>query len=126
RSGRCSSAGGARPSAATIRWACSARTRKRASRRIAASRSFWYPTDRTGRDGGYSRMTRIAFLGLGLMGRPMAANLVKAGHELTVWNRSPGKAGDLPAAGAREARTPLEAVAGAEAVFTMLSDGKAV
>ena len=71
-------------------------------------------------------MTRIAFLGLGLMGRPMAANLMKAGHELTVWNRSPGKAGDLTAAGAREAATPAEAVAGAEAVFTMLSDGPAV
>lgn len=71
-------------------------------------------------------MTRIAFLGLGLMGRPMAANLMKAGHELTVWNRSAGKADELVAAGAAEAATPAEAVAGAEAVFTMLSDGPAV
>lgn len=71
-------------------------------------------------------MTKIAFMGLGLMGRPMAANLIEAGHELTLWNRSPGKAGDLLAAGAVEANSPLEAVQGAEAVFTMLSDGKAV
>ena len=34
---------------------------------------------------------RVAFLGLGIMGRPMAANLVKAGHEVTVWNRTAGK-----------------------------------
>ncbi|MGH9641191.1 MAG: NAD(P)-binding domain-containing protein, partial [Terriglobales bacterium] len=34
---------------------------------------------------------RVAFLGLGIMGRSMAANLVKAGHEVSVWNRSPGK-----------------------------------
>ena len=34
---------------------------------------------------------RVAFLGLGIMGRPMASNLVKAGHEVSVWNRSAGK-----------------------------------
>ena len=34
---------------------------------------------------------RIAFLGLGIMGRPMASNLAKAGHDVTVWNRTPGK-----------------------------------
>ncbi len=34
---------------------------------------------------------RIAFLGLGIMGRPMASNLAKAGHEVTVWNRTPGQ-----------------------------------
>lgn len=71
-------------------------------------------------------MTTIAFLGLGLMGQPMAANLLQAGHALTVWNRSPGKTAALLAAGAREAATPAAAVAGAEVVFTMLSDGKAV
>ena len=43
---------------------------------------------------------KIAFLGLGIMGRPMAANLVKAGHEVTVWNRTPGKTVE----GARSAR----------------------
>ena len=45
---------------------------------------------------------RVAFLGLGIMGRPMAANLVKAGHELTAWNRTPGKQVE----GARVGATP--------------------
>ena len=48
---------------------------------------------------------RVAFLGLGIMGRPMASNLVKAGHEVTVWNRTPGK--DVE--GARGAESPAEA-----------------
>lgn len=68
-------------------------------------------------------MTRIAFLGTGLMGAPMARRLVAAGHEVTVWNRSPAKAGTV---GATVAATPTQAVAGAEVVFTMLSDGPAV
>lgn len=62
----------------------------------------------------------IAFLGLGRMGVAMAAHLVD-GHRLTVWNRSPGKAGALVDAGAREARSVREAVEGAEAVVLMLS-----
>src|SRR5437016_10985752 len=65
---------------------------------------------------------RIAFLGLGIMGRPMAANLVKAGHEVTVWNRTPGK--DVP--GAKTAASPAEAVKGKEAVWMCVSDTKAV
>jgi 3-hydroxyisobutyrate dehydrogenase len=56
------------------------------------------------------------------MGRPMAANLVKAGHEVTVWNRTPGK--DVP--GATTATTPAEAVKGKEAVWMCVSDTKAV
>ena len=63
---------------------------------------------------------RVAFLGLGRIGRPMAAHLPAAGHELTVWNRSPGKAADLVALGAREAGTIAEAVDGAEAVIVMV------
>ena len=65
---------------------------------------------------------RVAFLGLGIMGRPMAANLVKAGHEVTTWNRSAGK--DVP--GARAAATPREAAEGAEAVWICVSDTAAV
>jgi len=65
---------------------------------------------------------RVAFLGLGIMGRPMAANLVKAGHEVTTWNRSAGK--KVP--GARDAATPLEAAEGAEAVWICVSDTAAV
>ncbi|MET9951684.1 NAD(P)-dependent oxidoreductase [Streptomyces sp. NPDC006339] len=65
---------------------------------------------------------RIAFLGLGAMGRPMARRLLDAGHPLTVWNRTPGKADDLVAAGAVRAATPAEAVADADIVLTMLAD----
>lgn len=63
---------------------------------------------------------RIAFLGLGRMGVAMARHVLDAGHELVVWNRTPGKAGDLVAAGATEARTPAEAADGADAVVLML------
>ena len=65
---------------------------------------------------------RIAFLGMGIMGRPMAANLVKAGHEVSIWNRTPGK--DLE--GARTALTPADAARGAEVVWMCVSDTKAV
>ncbi|HUJ96372.1 MAG TPA: NAD(P)-dependent oxidoreductase [Terriglobales bacterium] len=65
---------------------------------------------------------RVAFLGLGIMGRAMASNLVKAGHEGTVWNRSAGK--DVE--GARTAATPAEAARGAEVVWMCLADTQAV
>jgi len=65
---------------------------------------------------------RVAFLGLGIMGRPMAANLVKAGHEVTAWNRTPGKSVD----GARMAATPAEAVSAADVVWICVSDTAAV
>lgn len=67
---------------------------------------------------------KIGFLGLGQMGAAMAANLLKAGHDLTVYNRSPGKADALVAAGAREAKTIAEACGG-EVVFSMLADDAA-
>ncbi|MER7520905.1 NAD(P)-binding domain-containing protein [Streptomyces sp. NPDC126499] len=65
---------------------------------------------------------RIAFLGLGGMGLPMARRLLDAGHPLTVWNRTPAKADALVAAGAVRAVTPAEAVADADVVITMLAD----
>ena len=65
---------------------------------------------------------RVAFLGLGIMGRPMAASLVKAGHEVTVWNRTPGKVVE----GAQSASSPAEAARGAEVVWMCVSDTKAV
>jgi len=65
---------------------------------------------------------RVAFLGLGIMGRSMAANLVKAGHEAAVWNRTAGK--DVE--GARSAASPADAAQGAEVVWTCVSDTKAV
>lgn len=71
-------------------------------------------------------MTKIAFLGLGLMGGPMAGHLLKAGHALTVWNRSPEKTKALAADGAKVAANAAEAAKGAEVLFTMLTDGAAV
>jgi len=65
---------------------------------------------------------RVAFLGLGIMGRPMASNLVKAGHEVSVWNRSAGREVE----GARTAVSPAEAARGAEVVWMCVSDTAAV
>jgi 3-hydroxyisobutyrate dehydrogenase len=66
---------------------------------------------------------RIAVLGTGIMGAPMARNLAAAGHEVRAWNRSREKAEGL---GATVAASPAEAVDGAEVVITMLADGQAV
>ena len=66
----------------------------------------------------------IAFVGMGNMGSPMAANLIKAGHTLTVYNRTRSRAEKLQ--GARVANTPGEAVAGVEVAITMLADDHAV
>ena len=71
-------------------------------------------------------ITHAAFLGTGLMGAPMAANLLAAGYTLSVWNRTPAKAQPLVDRGARLANTPAAAVAGADAAVAMLSDGPAV
>lgn len=70
-------------------------------------------------------MARIGFLGTGLMGAPMARNLIAAGHAVTVWNRSPAKAEALARDGARVAPAAADAVAGAGIVVSMLSDGPA-
>jgi 2-hydroxy-3-oxopropionate reductase len=67
-------------------------------------------------------MTSVAFIGLGIMGGPMAANLVKAGYDVAGFNRSPAKVDALVAAGGRGAASVAEAVAGAEVVATMLPD----
>jgi 3-hydroxyisobutyrate dehydrogenase-like beta-hydroxyacid dehydrogenase len=67
----------------------------------------------------------IGFIGLGKMGRGMAANLMKAGHRVTVYNRSPGRAETLVRQGATAAGSVAEA-SDADVVFTMLSDDRAV
>ena len=69
---------------------------------------------------------RVAFLGLGRMGVPMAAHVARAGHQLTVWNRTPGRAAALLELGATEAKTVGEAVDGAEVVVLMLFGPDAV
>jgi 3-hydroxyisobutyrate dehydrogenase len=66
--------------------------------------------------------TRIALLGLGLMGTGMAGRLLDAGYPLSVYNRTPGRAEGLAGRGAKVARTPREAVAGATMVLSMLTD----
>jgi len=65
---------------------------------------------------------RVAFLGLGIMGHAMATNLAKAGHEVSVWNRTPGKTVE----GARTANSPADAAHGVEAVWICVSDTAAV
>jgi 3-hydroxyisobutyrate dehydrogenase-like beta-hydroxyacid dehydrogenase len=67
----------------------------------------------------------VGFVGLGRMGSVMAANLLKAGHRLVVWNRTAAVAGPLAAAGAALASTPAEAF-DAEVVFSMLADDGSV
>ena len=71
-------------------------------------------------------MTAIGFCGLGRMGAPMAARLIEAGHNVTVWNRTPERTGPLADRGAKVADSPAEAAAEAEALITMLTDGAAV
>jgi 2-hydroxy-3-oxopropionate reductase len=68
----------------------------------------------------------ITFLGTGLMGRPMAMNLIKSGYQVTIWNRTASKAADLISAGARPAKSPAEAPRAAEAVVLMLENGAIV
>lgn len=69
---------------------------------------------------------KLGFIGLGNMGQGMAKNLIAAGHELAVYNRSREKAEPFRGQGARVADTPADAARGAEVVFTMLSDDPAV
>ncbi len=68
----------------------------------------------------------IGFVGLGRMGTGMARNLMRAGHQLSVYNRSREKAEALGGEGARIASSPADAARGAQAVFTMLSEDQAV
>ncbi|WP_026224499.1 NAD(P)-dependent oxidoreductase [Methyloversatilis thermotolerans] len=68
---------------------------------------------------------KIAFLGLGTMGFPMAANLLKAGHSVSAWNRSPAPVDRLASLGAKPAATPAEAAQDAEVLISMLADDAA-
>jgi 3-hydroxyisobutyrate dehydrogenase len=68
----------------------------------------------------------VGFVGLGVMGQPMALNLARAGTELIVWNRSSERAGPLRDAGAVVAATPAEAFAAAETVILMLANDRVI
>jgi len=69
---------------------------------------------------------RIGVAGVGRMGGAIAARLMEVGHEVTVWNRSPGKVKPLAEAGAKVAATPAELAAQAEAVVTILTNSDAM
>ena len=65
---------------------------------------------------------RIGFIGLGIMGRPMAKHLVDAGYEVTVWNRTASKAADLVKAGARLGSSPKDVASRSEITITIVAD----
>jgi len=69
---------------------------------------------------------KLGVIGLGLMGRPMAANLLKAGHSLTIWNRTASRARDLAQDGAKLAANPRDVAAASEILITMVSDPPAL
>lgn len=71
-------------------------------------------------------MAKLAFLGLGQMGTPMATRLLGAGHDVTVWNRTSAKTRLLVDRGASAAATPADAVAGVDAVITMVANPEAL
>jgi 2-hydroxy-3-oxopropionate reductase len=64
----------------------------------------------------------VGFIGLGIMGRPMAGHLLKAGHPLIVFNRTRARAEELAAAGARVAESPAEVARAAEVIIVMVTD----
>jgi 3-hydroxyisobutyrate dehydrogenase-like beta-hydroxyacid dehydrogenase len=68
---------------------------------------------------------KVGFIGLGAMGSAMASNLIKAGHEVTVWNRSPGPTEPLASLGAKVVRSADRAVLG-DVLFSMLANDQAV
>jgi 3-hydroxyisobutyrate dehydrogenase len=68
----------------------------------------------------------VGLIGLGLMGHPMGANLLKAGHQLTVWNRTSTRGDDLVAQGAKRAATPRAVAEASEVILTIVSDPPAL
>ena len=68
-------------------------------------------------------LATVGFIGTGIMGKPMARNLLQAGYPVRVWNRSPAKAQELAAHGAEVLPTPALAAKGAQVLVCMLSDG---
>lgn len=73
-----------------------------------------------------STKTKVGFIGLGLMGKPMAMNILKADHPLTVWNRTASRADELVAAGATLAKSPREVASASDVLITIVSDPPAL
>src|ERR1700730_6353282 len=71
---------------------------------------------------GIGSQTKVGLIGLGLMGKPIGMNLLKAGFPLTVWNRTASRAAELVAAGAKLAQTPRELAANSELMLSIVSD----
>ncbi len=69
-----------------------------------------------------TEITRVGFIGLGIMGQPMALNVLRAGYPLTVWNRTRSKADPLLAEGARWADSPAEVARASDVIITIVSD----
>jgi 2-hydroxy-3-oxopropionate reductase len=69
---------------------------------------------------------RIGFIGLGIMGKPMCHNLLKAGYDVVIFARKPGVADEMTAAGAKTAASPKDVAGQVEAVITMLPDSPEV
>ncbi|MDQ5988079.1 MAG: glyoxylate/succinic semialdehyde reductase [Syntrophus sp. SKADARSKE-3] len=67
-------------------------------------------------------MMKVGFIGLGIMGGAMARNLVRAGFDVTIWNRSRGKCKEIVELGANQADTPAQVVKSAQVTFAMLAD----
>jgi 3-hydroxyisobutyrate dehydrogenase-like beta-hydroxyacid dehydrogenase len=70
--------------------------------------------------------TKVGFIGLGRMGSAIAGRIADAGYDLTIWNRSPGKAGDLVGRGAQEARSLADVCPGRDVAITMVADDNAL
>jgi 3-hydroxyisobutyrate dehydrogenase-like beta-hydroxyacid dehydrogenase len=73
-----------------------------------------------------SSKTKVGLIGLGLMGQPIGMNLLKAGHPLTVWNRTASRANELVASGAKLAASPKEVGAASDVLMTIVSDPPAL
>ncbi|MBW7456557.1 NAD(P)-binding domain-containing protein, partial [Paenibacillus sepulcri] len=71
-------------------------------------------------------MNKIGFVGLGVMGAPMAANLLRKGYHVTLYNRTPGKVDKLLELGGEEAATPAALARSSELVITMISNDDAI
>ena len=75
---------------------------------------------------GRGKTEQLGYLGLGMMGFPMSRRLIEAGHEVTIWNRSAGKAKALVDAGARLVASPREVANSASIIFMCVTDAAAV
>src|SRR6266849_2479175 len=73
-----------------------------------------------------SSKPKVGLIGLGLMGQPIGMNLLKAGHPLTVWNRTESRANELIAMGATLAKSPKDAAAASDVLLTIVSDPPAL